>query len=542
MAGVVDEYWWYDGRAAARAPPRGAKPAAARIDCASVGSASAARSSTGPLRPPAPLRGPARFLRTSAVYDSLLDEWSELTAPGVPKDAGAEADGVDVDDAVARRSRRPARRHGAGGRARRRARVRARRAVPRRRRRGRGRRQLLRRARPRHPEVGADARERVRRAAQARGRPPVQRPIYTLQIRERLCSTAFLRGALDGRVVAVLGRDACTHTVIAFNPARARDGWRPVLASPKAPKSAYEIFCDVEGPTMKEQFPDIEYSESRRRLAEMYRSISDDLMAKIAESPTRAKILSREIDAAVSDFSVPPATEHGRASDRARRDDMMAKIIAELEADQERYDQETAAYADAGGRRGVRRNLRVLRGVQRRAHRRERPAREAVLFTHRGAALRQTPRDDERWYEGAWRQLGNLKRARVGAALVEVAGRLYITGVDEGSGEFFHGSPNASRAHEWSRFPGSARVPRPVTLPRALAPHRGSRARRRVHPKWPSRGRRVDQATERAPLAASTSGREWSSAALGRRRRARPSRRKRTRSAGGGSPTVLADK
>ena len=296
------------------------------------------------------------------------------------------------------------------------------------------------------------------------GVPPVQRPIYTLQIRERLCSTAFFcAGALDGRVVAVLGRDACTHTVIAFNPARARDGWRPVLASPKAPKSAYEIFCDVEGPTMKEQFPDIEYSESRRRLAEMYRSISDDLMAKIAESPTRAKILSREIDAAVSDFSVPPATEHGRASDRARRDDMMAKIIAELEADQERYDQETAAYADAGGDdveygetsaccAVYRGELIVASG---------RPKR----FSLRTAALRFTnSRDDERWYEGAWRQLGNLKRARVGAALVEVAGRLYITGgVDEGSGEFFTDAERLE-GDEWEPVPW-------FRMPRALHAH-----------------------------------------------------------------------
>ena len=39
------------------------------------------------------------------------------------------------------------------------------------------------------------------------GVPPVQRPIYTLQLRERLCSTAFFcAGALDGRVAALGGR------------------------------------------------------------------------------------------------------------------------------------------------------------------------------------------------------------------------------------------------------------------------------------------------------------------------------------------------
>ena len=86
-------------------------------------------------------------------------------------------------------------------------------------------------------------------------------------------------------------------------------------------------------------------------------------------------------------------------------------------------------------------------------------------FARRTAALRFTrSREDERWHEGAWRQLGRLRRARVGAALVEVAGRLYITGgVDEGSGEFFTDAERLE-GDEWEPVPW-------FRMPRALHAH-----------------------------------------------------------------------
>eukprot|EP00927_Polykrikos_kofoidii_P073348 TRINITY_DN6938_c0_g2_i1.p1 TRINITY_DN6938_c0_g2~~TRINITY_DN6938_c0_g2_i1.p1 ORF type:complete len:492 (-),score=51.94 TRINITY_DN6938_c0_g2_i1:77-1489(-) len=89
-------------------------------------------------------------------------------------------------------------------------------------------------------------------------------------------------------------------------------------------------------------------------------------------------------------------------------------------------------------------------------------------FDRKVAAFRFTSDDPETWHHGEWRQLPDLNDARVGGALVVIAGKLFITGgVDEVRGVF----RDTAECLDEQASPPCWRIVPSFKMPRALHAH-----------------------------------------------------------------------